>query len=70
MTKGLGLGISAVWFKSKNICEVIPYSFISDPEKVSSKLEVEFKSSDIFLRKGIVNSNVVNSVTYNKIKGN
>jgi hypothetical protein len=68
MAKWSGLGISAVWFTSINICTVVPYSNISDTEKPSNRLEVEFKSADMFLRSGIVNNNIVKTITYNKIK--
>jgi hypothetical protein len=69
MAKGSGLGISAVWFTSFNICVLVPYNYISNTEKPSDRLEVEFKSPDIFLRKGITNNNVIKTIVYNKIKG-
>jgi hypothetical protein len=69
MAKGSGLGISAIWFTSPDICVLVPYSYISNTEKPSNRLEVEFKSPDIFLRIGIENNIAVKTITYNKIKG-
>jgi hypothetical protein len=69
MAKGSGLGISAIWFTSPNICVLVPYSYISNTEIPSNRLEVEFKSQDIFLRNGIANNNLAKTITYNKIKG-
>jgi hypothetical protein len=69
MAKWSGLGISAVWFTSLNICIVVPYSFISNTEIPPNRLEVEFKSPDIFLRKGIENNNAAKTFTYTKVKG-
>jgi hypothetical protein len=65
---GMDMQIAEVWFTSKNICEVIPFSDIFNLEKEPYKLEVEFKSPDIMLYKTIVNNQHVKTVTYNRIK--
>lgn len=66
--KGKDIGICATWFISNNKYVTISYDYISDPEKVSEKIEGEFKSPDMYAETRIVNGKPVNTNTYTRIK--
>jgi hypothetical protein len=67
-TNGMDTGTSAFWFTSKNKSIIIPFSDISNPEKATFRLEMEFKSPDIFIQKTIVNNNLVKTFTFDRVK--
>jgi hypothetical protein len=68
MTNGADNVSLGLWFTSKNICLIVPFSDISNPEKASFKLETVFKSPEMFIQKTIVNNNIVRTGTYNRVK--
>jgi hypothetical protein len=41
-----GVILMAFWFTEKNLCERIPYEYISNPEQASSRAIYEFKSNN------------------------
>ena len=41
-----GVILMAFWFTAKNLCERIPFEYISNPEQASSKAIFEFKSNN------------------------
>jgi hypothetical protein len=67
-TTGTDTWISSLWFTSKNKSMMVSYRDISNPEKAVFKLEMEFKSPDMFLQKTIVNNNTVKTVAFNRVK--
>ena len=68
LTKGLGTEILSFWFTSKSKFHVIPYSYISNPEKASWKIEGDFLSPDIFTETTILDNKSVKTDTYTRIK--
>ena len=68
MPKGMDNGIYSTWFVSKNKCEMLPFSDISNPEKAPLKWEDEFKSPDMYFHKTIVNNKTVKTDTYTRVK--
>jgi hypothetical protein len=68
LTKGLGTEILSFWFTSKSKFHVIPYSYISNPEKASWKIEGDFISPDIFTETTILDNKSVKTDTYTRIK--
>ncbi len=68
ITNGMDTGTSAFWFTSKNKSIIIPFSDISNPEKATFRLEMEFKSPVIFIQKTIVNNNLVKTFTFDRVK--
>ena len=67
---GMDIELCEIWFTSKNICIVYPYSDISKCERAPFKVELEFKSSDNILYKVIVNNNIVQTFTLSRLKTN
>jgi hypothetical protein len=65
-TNDIDNGTSGLWFTSKNKCLII--SDINNPEKATFKIETEFKSPDTFIQKTIVNSSIIKTATYNRVK--
>jgi len=65
-TNGADTWASGFWFTSKNKSIIIPFDNISNPEKAPYKLEMEFKSPDMFIQKTIVNNNIVKTDTYTR----
>jgi hypothetical protein len=63
-----GLGITALWFISKNKYVGVPYSDISNPENASLKWEGEFKSPDTYIETHLLNNKPVTTDTYTRIK--
>ncbi len=63
-----GLGITALWFISKNKYVGVPYSDISNPENASLKWEGEFKSHDTYVETHLLNNKPVTTDTYTRIK--
>jgi hypothetical protein len=61
-------GNSALWFTSKNISVLVQTNEMADPDKAFSRLEMEFKSPDIFLQRSILNNHTFKTDTYNRIK--
>lgn len=68
MFKGMDIMIYATWFISKDKCEMLPYSDISNPEKASLKVVSELKSPDSFLQTTFVNNKPVKVDTYTRVK--
>jgi hypothetical protein len=68
ITNGMDTGTSVLWFTSKNKSIIIPFSDISNPEKATFRLEMEFKSPVIFIQKTIVNNNLVKTFTFDRVK--
>ena len=62
------LELSAYYFISSNKYIQIPYSSISNPDNAKWKIEGEFKSSDMFVDKVIVNNKHQRTDTYVRIK--
>ncbi len=56
------------WFTSENICERIPFEFISNPEQASSKAIYEFKSPDLIIKTDIENSKPVGTYSWTRVK--
>lgn len=44
-----GIIIMVLWFTSENICERIPYEYISNPEQATTRAKIEFKSKDLMV---------------------
>jgi len=61
-------GNSALWFTSKNISVLVQSNEMADPDRAISKLEMEFKSPDVFLQRSIVNNHIFKTDTYKRIK--
>jgi hypothetical protein len=57
-----------LYFTAKNICEVILFQDISNPEKAALKWKYEFKSPDLAIATYIENNKVVSVDTYNRVK--
>lgn len=68
MIKGMDIEIFVIWFISNKNYEIIKYSDISNPEKVSSKIEGEIKSFDMLIVTNIINNKSVNTLTYIRVK--
>ena len=68
LIKGMDMQLAAMWFTSENICVVYYYRDISNLEKASFKVELEFKSPDIMLFKTIVNNNIIKTNTFTRVK--
>lgn len=68
MVKGMNIEIYSTWFTSENICEMVPFQYILNPEIAPSRKEMEIKSPDMFIYKTIVNNNIVKTDTYIRVK--
>jgi hypothetical protein len=44
-----GVILMVYWFTSENICERIPFEYISNPEQATSRGKIEFKSKDLIV---------------------
>ena len=63
------LNLRVIWFTSKNTCEHFPYTYISNPEQVTSKTIYEFKSPDMFTATGMKdNKPAGNTSTWTRVK--
>lgn len=67
-TNGMDTGMYGFWFTSKNKSIIIESSYISDPEKAPFRLEMEFKSPDMFIQKMIVNNRIVKPIIFTRTK--
>jgi hypothetical protein len=67
-TEGMDSGTSGLWFVSKNKCIITDINNLSSPEKAPFKIETEFKSPDMFVQTTIVNSKIIKTVAYNRVK--
>jgi len=63
-----GINLSARWFTSKNTIVTIPFEYLSNPEKATSKRVSELKSPDLFISTTIENNKQGRSVTYTRVK--
>jgi hypothetical protein len=68
LPKGADMMMLVVGFSSKSNFDLILYSDISHPEKVSWKIEGDFKSPDMFTETTILNNQRVKTDTYNRTK--
>jgi hypothetical protein len=68
MINGMDIALYATWFISGNRCDMFPYSDISNPEKASSKWEVEFTSPDVLVETTIVYNKPIKIDTYTRVK--
>jgi hypothetical protein len=68
LRKGGDLQLCVMWFTSKNICVVYLYDDITDPEKATFKVEIEFKSPDVMLYRTIVDNNIIRTDTFVRVK--
>jgi hypothetical protein len=68
MIKGMDIELYLTWFISKNRCNMYPYGDILNPEKASSKWEVEFTSTDVLVETTFLNNNPVKIETYTRVK--
>jgi hypothetical protein len=68
MMKGVELQLYVFWFTSKNNCTEITYENISNPDKVSEKWEIEFKSPDVLTISWIRNNKPVVVKTLTRVK--
>ena len=59
-------GLVAVWFSSPKVCEEVLYEDISNPEKAKFKWIFEFKSSDLFIWKDLVNNEITSTYTFHR----
>jgi hypothetical protein len=44
-----GVTLMVFWFTSENICERVPFEYISNPEQATSRGIIEFKSKDLMV---------------------
>jgi hypothetical protein len=65
---GKDIGVYAFWFVSEKKYVLIPYADLSDPEKASFKMEVEFKSSDLQVETTFIDNKLLNIKTWTKSK--
>jgi hypothetical protein len=56
------------WFTSSNICERIPYEYISNPEQATSRAIYEFKSTDLMIVTFYNNNKLDRTFTWYKIR--
>jgi hypothetical protein len=63
-----GINLTVIWFTSKSKCEVIPFEYLSNPEKATTKWEYELKSPDLMTYTAIENSKPVWTLTYTRVK--
>jgi hypothetical protein len=68
MIKGMDTELYVTWFISKNRCNMYPYGKNPNPEKASSKWEVEFTSPNVLVETTFLNSNPVKIDTYTRVK--
>ena len=68
LIKGEDIGIWATWFISNNKFIIIPYSDIANPDNTSLKVEVEFKSPNLFVETLILNGKPVKTYNMKRIK--
>jgi hypothetical protein len=68
MIKGMNIELYVTWFISKNRCNMYPYGDILNPEKASSKWEVEFTSPDVLVETTFVNNNPVKIDKYTRVE--
>jgi hypothetical protein len=61
-------GINVSWFTSNNKVEVVNYSDLSNPDKASWKVEVEFKSPDMYLETLFIDKKAVWSASFTRVK--
>ncbi len=62
------IAIILFWFTSKNICERIPYEFLSNPELATSNAIYEFKSPDLMVATFKQKNELDRTFTWFKIK--
>jgi hypothetical protein len=56
------------WFTSKSKCEVVPFEYLSNPEKATKRWEYELKSPDVLTYSAIENNKPVWTLTYTRVK--
>jgi hypothetical protein len=66
--KGKDIAIYTLWFTSKNTYIMLPYSEMSHSEKVTFKVEGEFKSPDMIEETITVNNKEIRTDTWRRIK--
>jgi hypothetical protein len=62
-----GINLSARWFTSKNTIVTIPFEYLSNPEKATTKRVSEIKSPDLFISTTIENNKQGRTVTYTRV---
>jgi hypothetical protein len=67
-TTGFQAGSTALWFVSKNKSLIVPVSEISDPSNATFRLEMEFKTPEMFLQSTFVNNKIIKTDTFNRMK--
>ena len=68
LNKGMDIQMCAIWFTSKNTCVVYLYSDITNLEKASFKVELEFTSPNVMVYKTITNNNIIKTDTFVRVK--
>ena len=68
LLKGMDLEVDVYWFTSKNRCNALLYNDISNPEGVSLKWVIEFKSPDMFLETVTEINKPIRTITYTRIR--
>ena len=63
-----GINLMVYWFTSKSKCEVIPFEYLSNPGKATTKWEYELKSPDLLTYTVIENNKPVLTLTYTRVK--
>jgi hypothetical protein len=63
-----GINLMVYWFTSKSKCEVIPFEYLSNPEKATKRWEYELKSPDVLTYSAIENNKPVLMLTYTRVK--
>ena len=58
----------SIWFSSENICELSFDVGLSNPEKVTIKSKIEFKSTDLFIQTVTENNKVILTYTITRVK--
>lgn len=68
LNKGMDMRLAVMWFTSENQCVVYYLKDISNLEKATFKVELEFKSPDIMSYKTIINNNLTRTDIFVRVK--
>ena len=68
LNKGMDIRLAAMWFTSENQCVVYYLKDISNLEKASFKVEIEFKTPDLMSYKTIINNNLTRTDIFVRVK--
>lgn len=66
ITIGKDIGVFVMWFITDSKFVLIPFSDLSNPEKVSFRMEGEFKYPDILVETTMIENKIVKTNTWTK----